>query len=166
MDNESILAIRGIYDDYLADVEKLIATRKPTDGLMGFGKRAGDDVCHERFADRLEAELNDVAKASPSSEEAFAVMHVVFEVPPEYKDNSLAYLMLLAVQGLTDGLIPFLSREDAQKLSSLYSDLYPKHSLLPVQKKISMHLLSQAGYEEHKFKGLFGLFKRGDGGNK
>ena len=163
MEDESTLAVRGIYADYLADVEKLIAARKPTDGLMGFGKRAGDDICHERFADRLEAELNNIAKASPTSGEAYAVMSVVFKAPSEFRNDSLTYWMLVAVQGLTDGLIPFLTEQDAQKLSELLYDLYPKHSFLPVQKKIAAHLRSQSGLKEQK-KGLLDIFKsRSDG---
>ncbi|MFB0919740.1 MAG: hypothetical protein QMB62_02475 [Oscillospiraceae bacterium] len=165
MEDESvILEIRAIYDDYIADVKKLIASRKPTDGLMGFGKRAGDDICHERFADRLEQKFIDIAQASPSSEEAFTVMRYVFETPPEYKNDSLTYLMLLAVQGLTDVLIPFLSKEDACKLSSLFSDLYPKYSYLPAQKKLAEQLISQSGQRGQKIKGLLGLFgSREDG---
>lgn len=163
MEDESILAVRGIYEDYLADVGKLIASRKPTDGLMGFGKRAGDDICHERFADRLEAKLNDVAKASPNSGEAYAVMSVVFKFPSEHRDDSLTYWMLIAVQGLTDALIPFLSEQDAQRLSAEFSDLYPKHSYLPVQKQLAAHLRSQAGLREQK-KGFLDILKSKGGG--
>ena len=160
MEDESALReIRAIYDDYIADVKQLVATRKPTDGILGFGKRAGDDACHGRFADRLEQKFIEIAQASPSSEEAYAVMLFVIETPTEYKKDSLAYLMLLAVQGLTDGLIPFLSKEDAGKLLSLFSDLYPKYSYLPSQKKLAEHLLSHSGQKKHSIKGLFGLSK-------
>ena len=163
-DERAICEIRAIYDDYIADVKQLIANRKPTDGLMGFGKRAGDDICHGRFADRIGQKLNEIAQASPSSEEACAVIRFVFETPSEYKKDSLAYLMLLAVQGLTEVLIPFLSKEDAAALSSIFSDLYPKYSYLPSQKKLAGQLLLQSGQKEHKIQGLFGLFKgRGTG---
>ncbi|PKM72397.1 MAG: hypothetical protein CVU91_08315 [Firmicutes bacterium HGW-Firmicutes-16] len=164
MGEESIVReIRGIYDDYIAEVKNLLATRKPTDGLMGFGKRAGDDVCHERFADRIEQKLNDFAQALPSSESVYAVMRVVFEIPQKHKDDSLTYWMLLAVQGLTDVLIPLLTKQDAVKLSELFSELYPKYSWLPVQKKIAAQLFLQAGLKEHRGKGFFSLFNKRDG---
>ncbi len=165
MEVESIIReIRGIYDDYIADVKTLMATRKPTDGLMGFGKRAGDDICHERFADRLEQKLNDIVQATPSSETVYAALRFIYETPPEYKDDSLVYLMLLAVQGLTNGLIPFLTKQDAAGLSELFSDLYPKYSYLPAQKKVASQLLLQAELNERKGKGFFGLLNKRDSG--
>ncbi|MEA4895355.1 MAG: hypothetical protein VB064_08830 [Oscillospiraceae bacterium] len=167
MEDESVVReIRGIYDDYIADVRTLLSKRKPTDGLMGFGKRAGEDACHERFADIIERRLNDFAQTSPSSEDAYAVMRMVFEFPQEYRNDSLIYWMLLAVQGMTEGLIPFLSKEDAAALSELYSELYPRYSRLPVQSAVAAHLYLQSGSEERKTNGLFGGLFRGKGGGK
>ena len=150
---ETEQAIRQIYDDYIADVIHLQATRKPTDGLMGFGKRADADPCHDRFVERLEQKLNEMAKVEPSSEETSAVLSFIYKAPQDLKNDSLTYWMLLAVHGLTSVLVPFLSKADAAKLSALYLDLYPKHSLLPSQKTLAQHLISQSG--ENKKKGLF-----------
>jgi len=159
MENEEMIPeIRQIYADYLIDVMNLEAKRKPTDGLMGFGKRTDYDPCHERFAEKLEQKLKDIENMSPSSEEAGAVLRYVFNAPQEEEGSLSAYWMLLAVHGYTDGLISFLSKQDAKELSELYADLYPKHKRLPVQQNIASHLQEQAGGSK-KSKGLFGFLK-------
>jgi len=148
-----------MYGDYLIDIKSLESKRKPTDGLMGFGKRADQDPCHERFAERLEQKLKDIENEPPSSEKACAVLRYVFNAPQEEKDALSAYWMLFAVHGLTDGLIRFLSKEDAKGLSELYADLYPKYKRMPVQQKIASHLQEQAGISG-KSKGLLGFFEK------
>lgn len=153
-----ILEIKQIYGDYLIDIKNLEAKRKPTDGLMGFGKRDDYDPCHERFSDRLEQKLKDIENEPPSSEKACAVLRYVFNVPQDEKGSLSAYWMLIAVHGFADGLISFLSKEDAGGLSELYEDLFPKYKRLPVQQKIASHLQEQAGGSK-KSKGLFGFLK-------
>lgn len=156
--------IRTIYEDYLSDVIHLEATRKPTDGLMGFGKRAGDDPCHDRFASRLEKELDTLAAAAPSSETASAVLRFVFAAPREQKDLSLAFWMMQAVQGFTEKLIVFLSPQAAADLEASYTEAYPKRVRLPVQQTIAQHLQAQAGESlAKKRKGLKDFFR---GANK
>ncbi len=137
--------IRQIYDDYLSDTIRLDATRKPTEGLLGFGSGPGSDVCHDRFSQRLEQTLNDIAAKEPSSKEASAILRFVYEAPTEYRDNKLGYWMLQAVHVLTDKLICFLSPEDAAELTQWYADTYPKSARLPVQNEIFAHLKEQAG---------------------
>ena len=44
-----ILKVRQIYDEYLSDAARLQAAMKATDGLLGFGRRADSDPCHDRF---------------------------------------------------------------------------------------------------------------------
>lgn len=152
--------ILAIYDDYLRDTIHLEETRKPTDGLLGFGRRADSDPCHDRFAERLEQALNDLSATEPSSATACAVMNYIFSAPQMHKDNRQAYWMLLAVHGQTDRLIRFLSKEDAAGLSAWYNDTYPKHVLLPVQKTLSAHLRSQSGDRlVQKKKGLVDFFR-------
>ncbi len=151
--------IRQIYEDYLGDTIRLEDERKPTDGLFGFGKRSDFDPCHDRFTERLEQAVNDIAAGKPSSEVAYSVLHFVFEAPIVNNDNRQAYWMLLAVHGLTDKLISFLSPEDAADLTAWYSQAYPKHVRLPVQKTIAAHLQAQAGKSLRKRKSLLEFFK-------
>ena len=151
--------IRTIYNDYLSDTIHLEETRKPTDGLLGFGKRADSDPCHDRFCERLKLSLNDLSAAEPSSKTAYAVLRFVYEAPQLHRDNKQAYWMLLAVHGQTDGLIRFLSKEDAAELSAWYNNAYPKRVLLPVQKTLAAHLQAQAGGSvAQNRKGLWDFF--------
>ena len=152
--------IRTIYEDYISDVNYLEATRKPTDGLMGFGKRAGDDPCHDRFASRLDKELDTLAATAPSSETASAVLRFVFAAPSEHKDLMLAFWMLQAVHGFTEKLIVFLSPQAAADLEASYTEQYPRRVRLPVQQKIAQLLKAQAGdCGTKKGKGLTHFFR-------
>ena len=146
MENELLpQEIRKIYNDYLSDTLLLEETRKPTDGLFGFGKRTDSDPCHDRFCAQLELELNTLAAAEPNSETAYEVLRFVYEAPQLHKDNRQAFWMLLAVHGKTEVLIRFLSESDAAKLSAWYNNAYPKRVLLPVQKALAAQLQAQAG---------------------
>lgn len=155
MENELLpQEFQTIYNDYLSDTIWLEATRKPTDGLLGFGKRPDSDPCHDRFSEQLEQAIATLAADKPSSETAYAVLHFIFDAPLANRDNKLAYWMLQAVHGLTAGLIRFLSPEDAAEMSSLYAAAYPKHIRLPVQQTIAERLLVQAGSSAQKKKSL------------
>jgi len=44
----------------------------------------------------------------------------------------------------------------------LFSDIYPKYSYLPAQKKITTHLLLQAELKDRKGKRFFGIFNNRD----
>ncbi len=156
--------IRAIYEDYLSDLIHLEATRKPTDGLMGFGKRAGDDPCHDRFASRLEKALDDLAATAPSSETASAMLRFVFSAPSEQKDLSLTFWMMQAVVGFTEKLIVFLTPQAAADLEQSFTELFPKRIRLPVHQRIAKLLKEQAGEQgAKKGKGLKDFF-RGAGG--
>jgi len=148
-----------IYDDYLNDTIWLEATHKPTEGLLGFGRRPDTDPCHDRFLEQLEPSITAISKDAPSSEVALAILRFIFEAPIAHKDNKQAYWMLLAVHGLTDKLIGFLSPEDSAGLTAWYGDAYPKHVRLPVQNAIAAHLQSQAGSSKPKRKGLLERFR-------
>ena len=52
--------------------------------------------------------------------------------------------MLIAVHGLTNGLIPLLSKDDAAALLETYCKTYRRWERLPVQKNIIRLLKSQA----------------------
>jgi len=134
-----------IYEDYLSDTIRLNATRKPTEGLLGFGAGPGSDVCHDHFSEHLDQALKNIADKEPSSKEARTVLRFVYEAPTEYKENKLGYWMMQAVHALTDKLICFLSPQDAADLSAWYEETYTKSIRLPAQDKISAHLQAQAG---------------------
>jgi len=144
------------------DLVVLQASLKPTDGLMGFGKRADSDPCHARFSDRLELKLREIAEQAPSSQETAELMRFVYEAAKKSKEDVSAYWMLVAVHGHTAVLIPLLSSADATELSRLYLDRYPKYSLLPMQKRLVGQLQEQSGKAPRQKKGLASLFKKSE----
>ena len=147
--------VKQIYEDYLNEIKELEANRKPFEGLLGFGKRPDSDPCHDRFAERLGQELRELAQNAPSSGETANIMREMFEMPGRVGNKSVAYWMLIAVQQLAEGLIPFLTTEDASAISDIFEDKYPRYSQLPAQRKFAEKLLAQAGKKPRK--GLFGF---------
>ena len=57
--------IRAIYEEYAAEVEKLVSEKKLADGLFGMGKKIADDPCHDRFSEKLGTFLKEYASGSP-----------------------------------------------------------------------------------------------------
>jgi hypothetical protein len=141
--------IRRIYTDYLSDTTRLQAAQKPTDGLLGFGRRPDSDPCHDRFSMRLDETMASFAAGTPSTQEASEVLRYMFEAPLPHKGNTLVYLMLAAVHALAEKMICYLSQEDAAALSARYEAAYPKADRLPAQKKIASLLKVQAGADRN-----------------
>ena len=163
MENVQLLhEIRRIYNEYLAETIRLETAHKPTEGLMGFGRGPGSDVCHDQFSDRLEKALGDITADGPSSQEAFAALRFVYDAPMANKNNQLAYWMLQAVHALTGQLIGFLSPEDAAVLWTQYKELYPRATRLPAQKKIAALLQAKAGDGAQKKRSLLDIIRRRD----
>lgn len=125
-----------IYDRYIEKAEKLERERKPGDGLFGMGKKPADDPCHDEFAERLEKALDDLAASKPTADEVCKVLSYIYKAPQKHRDMLSIYWMLNAVHGLTLGLIPLLSPDDAKTLKSSYADDFPRFERLPVQKKV------------------------------
>jgi hypothetical protein len=151
MENIQLLyEIRRIYNEYLSEAERLKADLKPTDGLLGFGTKAGLDPCHDRFSERLEQAVTSISAGSPSSEAALAVLRYMYDAPLAHKNNGLVYWMLMAVHTLTEKLIGFLTPEDAAGLALWYTDTYPRSERLPAQNRIAAQLQAQAGFVRAK----------------
>lgn len=149
MENSLLEDIKRIYEGYLADTVRLEKNRSLSDGLMGFGKRLDFDPCHDAFAEQIEKRLIEEAAKSPSSKEILEVLRLIYKAPSENKSNILAYWMLIAVQKHTESLVRFLTTEDALTLSCLYAEIYPKSTMLPVQKEIAELLQMQSGNKNH-----------------
>ncbi|MDR1132248.1 MAG: hypothetical protein LBL15_07510 [Oscillospiraceae bacterium] len=155
-----LVQLRQIYADYLSELEKLRASLKLTDGLFGFGRSPGNDPCHARFMDTLEKALADFAAQEPASDTVSQALGFIFEAAQDSKSGSLSYWMLLAVHGLTGGLIGRLSETDAVKLSERYAALYPGYRQLPVQKDIAAKLRAASGRPPEQKKRLLSFFTR------
>ena len=152
--------LRQIYADYLNELADFRAKLKPTDGLLGFGRGVKDAPCHAEFADRLESALATFANGVPSSAEVAEVLGFVYDAPQAHEETSSAYFMLIAVHGLTEGLVRFVTPEDASALYARYVKQYPKHRRLPTQVRLVETLCVQAGGAGHK-RGFMGRKKDG-----
>ena len=142
--------IRTIYEDYLSDVIHLEATRKPTDGLMGFGTKEDSFPCHDDFVKKLSNELNVIVQSGSTQEEADEVLRFIYEAPINNKKYQSAYWMMMAVHSLTEGLFPLISDEQAAELAKWYAEIYPPYDRLPAQIKILKTLQSRGKSGKNK----------------
>ena len=127
--------LQKLYEAYIEKAETLEKNRGIGDGLFGLGKKPADDPCHDRFAEDLEAFLTRV-KSDADEEETAWILRWIYEVPEKHREPLSLYWMLLAVHGLTRGLVETLSPADAGEIAARYRKQYPRRSLLPVQKAL------------------------------
>lgn len=143
-DTAALENIRALYEAYIAKAEECERNRKPADGLLGFGKKAADDPCHDQFADDLEAALKQLAEQSPASITVCSVLEYIYKMPLTHQEPASVRWMLEAVQGLTKELIGSLNTADAAKLAEQYDADYPRRTRLPVQNQLYDILHKQA----------------------
>lgn len=128
--------IRCLYTGYLSEARLVEQERKPTDGLLGFGPKPADAPCHDRFAKDLESLLDAIMEEEPGPALVREVLTYIYRAPLENREPLSAYWMLLAVHGLTVGLIDKLDRADAEKLWKQYQKDYPRWDRLPAQEEV------------------------------
>ena len=131
-----LASVRALYDEYISEVEKLEYSKKPTDGLLGFGKKSSDDSCHDFFSKQLKKTLENYAEEKPDSSDISIVLEYIYSIQNEHKDLVSAYWLMKAAHGFTEELVGMLSREDASKLYEFYDKIIPRRDRFPVQKKI------------------------------
>lgn len=141
---EILEEVQGLYEAYREQVRRLERTRKPWDGILGFGGGPQNHPCHEQFAASLEQVLQAGTARPLSPETARALLDYICFPPLDRQDSS--YWMLLAVHSLTLDLIALLDPADAQALHGRYQAVYPRRSLLPAQKKVLDALARQAAH--------------------
>lgn len=140
----SLQEIQNIYQGYFDAVQKAEQNRKITDGMFGFGKKPADNPCHTEFLETLRSILTSQTHEKPDSKHIQEILSYIYVSPAEHPEPQSAYWMLIAVHGLTNGLIPLLSKDDAAALLETYSKTYRRWERLPVQKNIIRLLKSQA----------------------
>ena len=134
--------LQQVFSDYRADLEACREKYKPTDGLLGLSRSMNDDVCHDRFDERVKTLSAEFASSRPSSETAARMIRMLL-FPEDFQSwPTSAQWMLRAAERHSIPLIPFLSREDAGLFCQQYVLRYPPRDLLPVQKKVCKALLS------------------------
>lgn len=150
MANEILLEkLPALIQDYLTEVEQQKAKRGPTDGLLGFGDALRNDGCHDRFADALQALVEQMVAAPVSATQAAVALRYLCEAPLQCPDNTpqtaCARWMLEAAQTLALPLVPLLQPVDAAQLFQWYRSVYPRSRQLPAEKKLARALRQQAG---------------------
>lgn len=113
---------------------------KPLDGLFGFGKKPGDDACHEWFLDALAAEtermISGGIKGTDASSAASALLHAAADTGL----TASAKWTLVAAEKTILPLIERMPAGDKQSLLAWYDRAVPKRRRLPVEKEIAAAL--------------------------
>lgn len=122
--------IQNVYQTYLEEAWAAEETRKPGEGIFGFGKRPSDDPCHERFCQRLKETLGEAERDLPE------ILAYIYRAPLEHPEPKSAYWMLVAAHGFTLDLIPRLSREEAAALGKEFQKHYRRWERTPVQEQV------------------------------
>ena len=139
---QPIIELRRIYGEYLAEAERKASFSK-SEVIPGFGRGPESDPDYERFTERLGSAVKAVAESAPTSSDVAETLRYIYDMPLNYKGNTLVYFMLSAVHSMTDSLVRLLEPEDAAALCARYEEAYPKSERLPAQKKILTLLKAQ-----------------------
>lgn len=137
--------VKALYDEYIAEVERIINEKKPVDGLFGMGRKIADDPCHDSFSDRLEKTLKEYAAEKPSSADVMELLAFIYTAQKEHRDPVSAYWLMNAVHGFTLELIGVLSCDEASALYELYDKTCTRSERFPVQKKVLKALKRASG---------------------
>ena len=131
--------LQSLLTAYRADIDALEKTRRPTDGFLGFGKKPGDDACHEKLDQQAAALAADLA-ADPGSMETADMLRLLFAAGADESWPNYAHWWLLALQRHFLPLIPRLSQEERKALAADYDRLCPRRQRLPLQKQMAKAL--------------------------
>jgi len=137
---------RVAYEDYVQFNRDLIDRIGPMGGIagvLGFGKRPGNDPGHLKFLDEMEMALKQVAEEGPDAKTAGEILEVIFGARYKYAQERVSPYLFTAVEGMTIDLIPLLSGDAVQKLYEEYKKI-PRSLHVPVQKKVMAALKQHA----------------------
>ena len=126
------------FDDYARFHRELMQNISPMGGIvgvLGFGKRPGDDPGHQKFLNEMDDALKNVVAGEPDPDTAGAVMDVIFQARYNYDGDQISPYLFSAVEGMTLDLIPFLSVEKTREIYETYQRL-PRTLRVPVVKKV------------------------------
>lgn len=129
-------AIEQALADYRAELEAAEKKKKPTDGLLGFGRSIQDDPCHEKLDQRLGKIVEELRAGQPSSKQAEEAVRLLLLRGDASSWPTSAQWMLRAEERHALPLIPFLTPDAAAALFRQYHDRYRPWERLPVQKQV------------------------------
>ena len=137
---------RLAYEDYVQFNKELYDRLGPMGGiagLLGFGKRPGNDPGHMKFLNEMEAAIKKVIEQKPDQRTADAIMKVIFGARNVYTEQKVSPYVFTAVEGMTIDLIPMLSESTVQELYEEYKKI-PRSLRVPVMKNVMAELKKYA----------------------
>lgn len=142
--DELFAALEQAFADYRQDLEDFQRKRKPTDGLLGFGRKLGDDPCNDRLDERIRQAVETLCAGQPTSREAERAIRLLLFEQGKQAWPTEAQWMLRAVERHALPLIPYLDRGTASTLCQVYGKQYRPWERLPVQKQVYKALKEKA----------------------
>ncbi len=142
---DSLTQLKGLYGEYLRDMERLAAEHYNLRGAFGriFGGSAagpGADSCNDRFYEGVSELTRSLADEGAPPEEIAEVIGCMIRSPGESLCGQSALLMLQAAQGLALPLVPMLTAADAKALLTEHEAMLEGQTPLPVQKQLTSAL--------------------------
>jgi hypothetical protein len=128
--------LRTLYGAFLRDAAEAEATRRPWEGLGGFGGNAAADARQDAFHRDVRGAVEAAADAGLSSGEAEAALGFMLGAPEAYPDAGRARWMLIAVQGTALPAADALEAPAAARLAGELRARFPRRSRLPVQETL------------------------------
>lgn len=135
--------VRAILDEYAQALEETARQRRPTEGLLGFGRKLGDEPCHE-IMDRKIAALTETLLADDGAEDADEAASLLLRAEADGAWPEAAKFALIAAQRHLIPLVSRLSRNGAAEMAAWFEKRYPVFRRLPVQKQL-LKALKNAG---------------------
>lgn len=126
---------------------------------VGMGKEKRSPL-HKKLYTDVEAEVMGLIKAlaaNPDSQEAERVVRILLGAAPyeRQEDDEALRLMSVALEGLAEGLIPYLDAAVCEELGDFYEKKYPPQGMLPRQKAVYRALKKTYSKKDSFFQKLF-----------
>ena len=133
---------QSILSAYQEDLNALAKSLRPGDGVFGFGRKPGEDPCHERFDEQVSELAKTWAQPDRERDEAAELTRGMLRCDGELTLPVYAQGMLIAIQRHTLSLIPRLTEEEAREIRLWYEKQYPFYRRVPIQKDVLRALKS------------------------
>ena len=140
-------SLQTILENYASALQTLDTRYRLGDGLFGFGRKKGDDPCHDVMDKAVEALISRLSEDPEAASQAPDVLRMLLEAESSRSWPDHARWMLVAVQRHAQLLVPLLSHTEAASLADWYSAQYSRAKRFPVQQALLKSLLTRAAAE-------------------
>ena len=126
------------FEDYVRFNRELLDGISPLNsiaGVLGLGKRPGNDPGHQKFLNEMGTALKQVISDNPATDTADEIMDVIFGARKKYGEEKISPYLFAAVEGMTLELIPYISVPKAREIYEEYKKL-PRSLRVPVMKQV------------------------------